>query len=147
MADIRTKQLQNAVEYLKGMRVIVKDVDIAEKTGYLRSQISNYLRGTVPPSRPFQAKFEEVYGISFEDFNEPRKHKSEFQKLVTYQTVQLALLAKIAERVGVDKKEIANIISVDPDILEKYKNMIKHNAGYKPDTIVSVKFIEPKKKK
>jgi transcriptional regulator with XRE-family HTH domain len=50
-----------AVEKLKGQRVIKKDADIAEKTGFSKSVVSNYLAGRVTASKNFMIKFYEVF--------------------------------------------------------------------------------------
>lgn len=49
------------IELLKGKRIIRKDKDISDRTGYKKSTVSNYLSGKVPPSKPFLDKFYEVY--------------------------------------------------------------------------------------
>lgn len=53
--------LRQDVEYLKSKRVIKKDAEIASKTGFSKSVISNYLNGRIRASKPFVEKFYEVF--------------------------------------------------------------------------------------
>ena len=55
--------LYNLVEYLKANRIINRDIEIAEKTGYSRQIISNYISGRQKPSKQFMNKFIESYGL------------------------------------------------------------------------------------
>lgn len=56
--------LVRIVEQLKAKRIIKKDIEIAEKTGYSRAVVSNYLSGRVKASDKFLNKFYEVYEIT-----------------------------------------------------------------------------------
>ena len=54
------KLIQDAESLRKG-RVIRYDSEIADRTGYGRPQVSNYLSGNVKASEPFLKKFYEVF--------------------------------------------------------------------------------------
>lgn len=62
------KELQHAIQYLKGKGVIKRDGDIAQKTGYNKSTVSSYIGGRTIPSENFLHKFESVYGIKLDQF-------------------------------------------------------------------------------
>lgn len=61
------------VELLKSKRIIKKDIEIAEQTGFDKSVISNYLSGRVKPSENFLSKFNEVFSsqLSKNKIDEP----------------------------------------------------------------------------
>jgi len=60
--------LQNAVAFLKGQKIIKKEIDISLQTGYAKGSISAYLTGLSTPSKNFLAKFQEVYNLNLDDF-------------------------------------------------------------------------------
>ena len=55
--------LYNLVEYLKTNRIIRRDVEIANKTGYSKQIVSNYINGKQKPSKQFIDKLIEVFQI------------------------------------------------------------------------------------
>ena len=55
--------LYDAVEELKSNRIISKDIDIANKTGYSRQIVSNYLTGKQKPSKAFINKFLDTFSM------------------------------------------------------------------------------------
>lgn len=57
----------DTVEILKSKRVIKKDVEIAEKTGFSKPVVSNYLSGRVKASDNFISAFEKNYEIKVFD--------------------------------------------------------------------------------
>ncbi len=58
------------VEHLKSKRVIRKDGDIASRTGFNKTTISNYLAGRVKASKAFIQKFNDVYSDELSDYGE-----------------------------------------------------------------------------
>lgn len=60
--------LQNAVTYLKAKKIIKKDLEICEKTGYTSGSVSSYISGNSAPSKNFLAKFQEAFSLNLEDF-------------------------------------------------------------------------------
>lgn len=63
-----SKALQNAVAYLKGQKILKKEIEISMKTGFSKGSVSNYLTGSQTPSVNFIDKFQEVYNLNLEDF-------------------------------------------------------------------------------
>lgn len=64
MEPVNNKELIKAVELLKATRVIKKDAEIVDMTGFSKSTVSNYLSGRVEASSNFIKKFEEVFKVS-----------------------------------------------------------------------------------
>lgn len=63
--------LKNAIKHLKSEGLIrFENKDVAERTGYDKSTVSEYIRGIEPASPTFQKEFEEKFGICLEDFIE-----------------------------------------------------------------------------
>lgn len=67
------------VEKLKALRIIKKDTEIVEKTGYSKGVVSNYLSGNIPASENFKKKFYEVYGTFLEQ-NKVSDNETMYQK-------------------------------------------------------------------
>lgn len=65
------RALKLAVKHLRTSGKIRWDKDIAEKTGYSKGTVSEYLRGIEPASQEFTKEFEKQFGISLEDFQNP----------------------------------------------------------------------------
>lgn len=59
------------VEELKSKRIIKKDIEIAEKTGYSKQLVSNYISGRQKPSKAFLDTFSEVFSIDTMILQEP----------------------------------------------------------------------------
>lgn len=55
------KELIEQVEFLKSKRIIKKDAEIVEKTGFSKGVISNYLSGRIEASKNFIEAFNEVF--------------------------------------------------------------------------------------
>lgn len=51
------------VRWLKEKKIIKRDKEIAMKTGYKASAVSNFLAGRRPVSKKFQEKFTEVFNL------------------------------------------------------------------------------------
>lgn len=61
--------LKLAVRYLRHKDIIINEVkDIAEKTGYAKATVSNYVNGNLIPSPAFIEKFEKTFGLRLKDF-------------------------------------------------------------------------------
>lgn len=56
-------ELIRAVEDLKAKRIIIKDKDILDKTGFTKGTLSNYLSGRVAASANFIKIFEDKFGV------------------------------------------------------------------------------------
>lgn len=65
-----SKALQNAVAYLKGQKLIKKEIEISIQTGFSKGTISSYLSGNHVPSENFIKKFQEVFNIDLRKFTE-----------------------------------------------------------------------------
>lgn len=68
MENMLNQDLMAAVKYLRDHRVIKRDKDIADLTGYAKASISNYTNGKLMASHKFIEKFEEVYKLKVSDF-------------------------------------------------------------------------------
>jgi len=55
------QELYDRVEQLKSDRIIKKDADIVESTGFSKSAVSSYVNGKVKASKNFMQKFNEIY--------------------------------------------------------------------------------------
>lgn len=66
------QSLKNAITYLKSIKRIIYDKDIAEVTGYNKSTVSEYVRGIEKASSDFEDEFERKFGISLEDYETPQ---------------------------------------------------------------------------
>lgn len=66
------QSLKNAITYLKSIKRIVYDKDIAEETGYNKSTVSEYVRGIEKASSDFEDEFEKKFGISLDDYENPQ---------------------------------------------------------------------------
>lgn len=55
--------LYDTVELLKSKRIIKKDVEISEKTGYSKQLVSNYINSKQKASKAFINKFSEVFNL------------------------------------------------------------------------------------
>ena len=87
MPPIERNFLQD-VEELRRSRVIVKDVEIVDRTGFSKSVISSYLNGRVKPSRNFLDKFYEVYE---QDLTKPKDKSSQKTNLLYNDAILLDL--------------------------------------------------------
>lgn len=92
--------LSQAVEFLKANRIIKRDVEIAERTGYSKGVVSNYLNGKIEVSEKFKKKFFEVYKEELKQ-NNVSETKTEYQNFETIKSVyenEIALLKQIIKR-------------------------------------------------
>lgn len=62
--------LIKAVQYLYGQGTIVKDRDIADKTGYNKATISGIINGKKKASPKFLKNFEKAFDIQLSDFSD-----------------------------------------------------------------------------
>ena len=60
--------LQNAVAFLKGQKIIKKEIEISIDTGFSKGAVSNYITGKQQPSKNFIDKFAEVYSLDLNQF-------------------------------------------------------------------------------
>lgn len=61
-----SEELVAAVDLLKSYKIIKRDREVAERTGYDKSVVSSYLSGRVKPSKNFVDKFQEVFKESLQ---------------------------------------------------------------------------------
>jgi predicted DNA-binding transcriptional regulator AlpA len=64
---VDNRELIEKVELLKSLRVVKKDAEISESTGFPRSAVSSYLSGRIKASKNFLDKFNEVYYSYFDN--------------------------------------------------------------------------------
>lgn len=110
MSEIKhNPELIAAVEHLYNQKVIKKDKDIVESTGYSKGTVSGYIKGTAKASEEFLNKFEDSFKIKLANFRngetpEPR------QVILTGAHVTLQdyidLLKKNNERAEQEKEKI-----------------------------------------
>jgi phage repressor protein C with HTH and peptisase S24 domain len=86
------EDLIKAVELLKSRRIVKKDKEIAEKTGYDKSVISNYLSGRVKVSDSFMEKFNEVFkdGLENKVLNQPKDYFRISDKPIPYYDIDIS---------------------------------------------------------
>lgn len=77
MDSEKNQKLRDAVEVLYRERIIKKQKEIAEKTGFDEGVVSNYLSGRVNASRNFLDVFSNVFKIDLENIklDKPTKNK------------------------------------------------------------------------
>lgn len=63
------QELINAVADLYNRKIISKDKDIAEATGYSKSTVSGYISGNVKASEDFLKEFENKFGIKVTSYS------------------------------------------------------------------------------
>lgn len=83
-SSVHNQELINAVERLKRARVVKRDKDIVEKTGYSKGLVSKYLSGKGLASKSFLQKFQEVYNISLSE-PEPMQNNDSNAEPFNYQ--------------------------------------------------------------
>lgn len=117
-------ELAKAVQYLRGKGIVHKDKDIAEKTGYGKASISNYVNGKMTASKEFIKKFETVYKLKLADFK-PGGNKEEIdvpdgdqmvaesviQIMATARTNQSLLVEVLANQTGKTVMELQRVVS------------------------------------
>jgi transcriptional regulator with XRE-family HTH domain len=130
--------LRNAVAYLKGERIIEADKDIAEKTGYKKSAVSLYIKGSSKVSDEFINKFEEVFKLKLGDFatKTPIKKQNQETKMQDYASELINSLKKTIEILernaeGLQKaiennqKRIESLLQINSTLKERVQTDLK----------------------
>lgn len=118
--------LSQAVEFLKANRIIKRDIEIAERTGYSKGVVSNYLNGKIEVSEKFKKKFFEVYKEELKQ-NNVSETNTEYQNLETikrnYEN-EISLLKQIIK----GKDEIIQMLRNQSPTLKKGKSRDNDSA-------------------
>ncbi len=116
------KWLVDAIASLKGLHVIKYDNDIAEKLGFSRSVVSNYISGKVKASKNFELKFREHFSQYLENnvhnniLQEPElEYLKKEEEVPVYEVNASAGLDFLTENGNVKPKDYIKLPNVNVD--------------------------------
>jgi len=122
-APVYNKDIMNAVKWLYCNEKIEKDKDIVDKTGYVKSTVSSYIKGKIKASPEFRTKFEEVFDLRLSEFVNGWKIESQNLSAMDTKSIEdkyLNLLEKTLSEKEDDLKSyrsaIDKITSVNQDM-------------------------------
>lgn len=80
---------ENLLKAISFLRLNLTYDELGEKLGYKKATISKYIKGTLPPSSDFLSKFEEVFKVELNSFEnkeikKPTTDNSEWASLKAF---------------------------------------------------------------
>jgi hypothetical protein len=98
---VDNKELIEKVELLKSLRIVKKDAEIADSTGFPRSAVSSYLSNRIKASKNFIEKFTDVYEMYFDN-----KIIESVKSVITNQDLTHAPAGKFPKSIGMANKPV-----------------------------------------
>lgn len=136
---MHNSELIEDVKRLKAADKIIRDIEIASKTGYSKGLVSSYLSGSIKASKNFLNKFKEVYKNELAGISPSPEHQPEPSDDYTYPII-------LTEgKTAVLKFPRAKMSATDVEILRKVIEQIELSVGVNQD--VTKKVAEDLKKK